>query len=137
MIDELGFIRVGAIVPKIKIANPEFNSNEIVEQIKKAAKQNVDIVAVPECAITGKTCEDLLKQDILLKSAMENLEKIISETKDINIISIIGMPLEFENKILSVAVVVQKGEALAVITEELIFFLSISCELMCSFCVFR
>ena len=33
---DLGFIRVGAIVPKIKVANPDWNSEEIIKQLKDA-----------------------------------------------------------------------------------------------------
>ena len=115
MIKEFGFIRVGAIVPKIKVANPEYNSDEIIKQIKLASQKGVDIVTTPEMALTGSSCGDLLKQEILMQSTLENLRKIINETKELNIISIIGTPLEINNKIVSSAVVMQKGEVLAVI----------------------
>ena len=67
MMKELGFLRVGAVVPKMRVANPEINAEEIIEQIKKANQNGVAIVTTPELAITGYTCADLFHQDILLQ----------------------------------------------------------------------
>ena len=115
MIKELGFVRVGAIVPKIKVANPRFNSSEIINQIKEASKRGVDIVTTPELAITGYTCGDLIVQDALIQSALIGLKNIVDETKELDIISIIGTPLVKDNQLYDCVVVIQKGEILAVI----------------------
>ena len=61
-----GYVRVAASVPEIKVANVEFNVKEIVNEIKKLAKEGVQVVTFPELSITGYTCGDLFNQDFFL-----------------------------------------------------------------------
>ncbi len=112
---EYGYIRVGACVPKIKVADVEFNKNEIIEKIKDADNQNIQILTFPELSLTGYTCNDLFLQDVLLNNALDALKEIKEFTKNVNQIIIIGMPLRAENQIFNVAVVLQKGEILGVV----------------------
>lgn len=115
MYKEHGFVRVGAIIPKLKVANISFNTNEIVKEIKKASELGISIVTTPELSITGYTCADLFHQDILIEESLEGLKKIQESTKTLNIISIIGMPIRTENQLFNTAVVLQKGKILGVI----------------------
>lgn len=115
MLKKDGTVRVGAIVPKLKVGNPKFNSNEIINQIRVAAEKEIDIVTTPELAITGYTCGDLFKQEALIEASLDGLHNITEATKDLNIISVVGAPIENENMLFDTAVVIQKGEILAVI----------------------
>ena len=67
MLKNFGYVRVGAVVPKIKIANPIYNAEEIVNQIKIANKKGVQIVLFPELSLTGYSCQDLFYNYELLK----------------------------------------------------------------------
>ena len=111
----LGFVRVGSIVNKLVLADPISNANELVKMIKEADKEDVGIVLTPQLSLTGYTCGDLFFQEKLLASAIEGLEIVLNETKDLDIISIIGMPLRIDNGIYNVAVVIGKGEILGVV----------------------
>ncbi len=115
MYKEHGFVRVGAIIPKLKVANISFNTNEIVKEIKKASELGISIVTTPELSLTGYTCADLFHQDILIEESLEGLKKIQKSTKALDIISIIGMPIRTENQLFNTAVVLQKGKILGVI----------------------
>ncbi len=112
---EYGFIRVGAIVPELKVGNIEFNTKEIIKQIKEASKLGISVVTLPELSLTGYTCADLFHQDILLIDSLKYLKQIVTKTKDLNIVSIVGMPLEVDNQLFNVAVVINKGKILGVI----------------------
>ena len=134
----LGFVRVGSIVNKLVLADPISNANELVKMIKKAEREDVAIVSTPQLSLTGYTCGDLFFQEKLLTSAIEGLEIILGETKELDIISIIGMPLKIDNGIYNVAVVVNRGEILGIVpktnipnyTEEARWF-SDSSKLVC------
>ncbi|MBQ3511457.1 MAG: NAD(+) synthase [Bacilli bacterium] len=134
----LGFVRVGSIVNKLVLADPINNANELVKMIKKAEREDVAIVSTPQLSLTGYTCGDLFFQEKLLTSAIEGLEIILGETKELDIISIIGMPLKIDNGIYNVAVVVNRGEILGIVpkinipnyTEEARWF-SDSSKLVC------
>ena len=112
---ELGFIRVGAIVNKLALANPLKNAEVIINEIKKAETLGVSIVTTPELSLTGYTCGDLFLQEQLLGDSIKALEKVLNETKDIDIISILGMPLRHDNQLFNCAVVITKGKILGVI----------------------
>lgn len=112
---EYGFVRVGAIVNKLVLASPISNANEIVRMIKEADKNDISIVTTPELALTGYTCSDLFLQDELLDSAVNALSIILEETKDLDIISIIGMPLKCNNQLVNSAVVISKGDILGIV----------------------
>ena len=83
-----GFIKVAAATPKIKVADVQFNSDNIIQDIKKAAAQNVKLITFPELSITGYTCGDLYGQRLLIESAKEQLDRIKEETKALEIISV-------------------------------------------------
>lgn len=112
---EFGFIRVGAIVNKLTLANPEENKKELVRMIKEAEKKEISIVITPELSLTGYTCGDLFLQEELLQKSEEALQEILLETKDLDIISIIGMPISHDNQLFNCAVVIQKGKILGVV----------------------
>lgn len=115
MYKEHGFIRVGALVPKIKVANVDFNTDEIIKEVRKASALGISIVTTPELSLTGYTCADLFHQDILLEESLLGLKKIQEQTKDLDIIVIVGMPLRTENQLFNTAVVIQKGIILGVV----------------------
>ena len=112
---EYGFIRVGAIVNKLELANPIANAEEIVKMIKKALENGVRIVTTPELSLTGYTCQDLFLQDKLITASYEGLELILQETKSLDIISLIGMPIRVDNQVFNCAVVLSKGKILGII----------------------
>ena len=112
---EYGFVRVGAIVNKLVLASPLDNAKEIVKMIRKADKEGVSIVTTPELALTGYTCGDLFLQDELLNETEKALSIIIESTKDLDIISIIGMPLRCNNQLLNTAVVIEKGNIIGIV----------------------
>lgn len=115
MYKKYGFVRVGTIVPKLKVADIGYNTNELLKEIKKANQKKVNIVVTPELSLTGYTCADLFHQDIVLEDCKIGLKKILNETKNLELISIIGMPLVHENKLYNVAVVIQKGHILGIV----------------------
>ena len=112
---EYGFIRVGAIVNKLVLASPMDNAKEIVKMLRKADKEGISIVTTPELALTGYTCGDLFLQDDLLNKSEEALDFILKETNNLDIISIIGMPIRCNNQLINSAVVISKGNILGIV----------------------
>ncbi len=112
---KFGYVRVAAAVPELKVANVDFNVEEIVKEIKKLSKDGVQIVTFPELSITGYTCGDLFKQDFLLNKAIDGLKFVVDNTSNLDIISIVGMPLRINNKVYDCAVLFSNGEVLGVV----------------------
>ncbi len=112
---EYGFVRVAAATPYIKVADCFYNAKNIIEDIKKAEKNKTSIICFPELCITGYTCSDLFLQDSLLQDSQKALKHIVQETKDLNITCIVGMPIEFLDKLYNCAVCFYKGKILGII----------------------
>lgn len=112
---ENGFVRVGALINKLSLGNAIENAKEISRQIKKAYEAGVEIIVTPELSLTGYTCGDVFLQDKLIKDSIIGLEYVLSETKSLNIISIIGMPISTNNALFNCGVVINRGKLLGII----------------------
>lgn len=112
---ENGFVRIGALVNKLSLGNVIENAKEISRQIKKAYEAGVEIIVTPELSLTGYTCGDMFLQDKLVKDSIIGLEYVLSETKSLNIISIIGMPISTNNALFNCGVVINRGKLLGII----------------------
>lgn len=113
-----GFLRVAAATPKIKVADCEYNGDRIIEIIEECEKKEIKVVVFPELCLTGYTCGDLFLQDTLLKTALEHLKRIANVTKDMNILSVIGLPYLRHSKLYNVAAFVKDGYILGMIPKK-------------------
>lgn len=112
---DLGFLRIGAATPEVRVADVEFNVNAIIEAMKQAKDAGVQVIAFPELAITGYTVQDLVLQQALLSKAKKGLEQILAESSGYAVLVIVGMPLEIDEKIFNCAVVLNSSRILGVI----------------------
>lgn len=81
MYKELGYVKVGAIVPKIEIGNVEFNRKEIQMQLEKAEKDKIGIVVTPELSLTGYTCQDLFRSRSSIRRNKKTIKDFIRRYK--------------------------------------------------------
>ena len=109
-----GFVKVAAAVPHVKVADCKFNVERIESLIAVAEGKGVQIIIFPEMSITGYTCGDLFGQQLLLEEAEMGLMQILNNTRQLDIISIVGMPVVVNSTVINSAVVIQKGKVLGV-----------------------
>ena len=107
-----GFVKVAAVTPDIKVADPLYNRESVLKGIKEAADAGAVIIVCPELCLTGYTCGDLFSQEILLREAKEALLWIVEQTKAYNALIFVGLPLEHLGKLYNVAAVMNRGELL-------------------------
>ena len=109
-----GFVKVAADVPHVKVADCKFNVEKIESLIAVAEGKGVQIILFPEMSITGYTCGDLFSQQLLLEEAEMGLMQILNNTRQLDIISIVGMPVIVNSTVINAAVTIQKGKILGV-----------------------
>ncbi len=109
-----GFVKVAAAVPHVKVADCKFNVEKIESLIAVAEGKGVQIIIFPEMSITGYTCGDLFGQQLLLEEAEMGLMQILNNTRQLDIISIVGMPVVVNSTVINAAAVIQKGKVLGV-----------------------
>ena len=110
-----GLIKIACATPALKVADCDYNTDQIIALIGQAHAKGVKIVCFPELCITGYTCGDLFFQKTLLRSAEENLLRLTEETSDLEIISIVGLPFVQNGHIYNCAAVVYKGDILGIV----------------------
>ena len=99
----LGMIKVGAAVPVLKVADTDFNSDEIIRIIKESEKEETGVLLFPELCITGYSCGDLFYQDQLYNKQLEALENITKATESIDVTVIAGFYLHIKNDLYNCA----------------------------------
>ena len=110
-----GFATVAAAIPSVRVADTHFNILSIEEQIAKAEGKGVELIVFPELSITGYSCQDLFRSELLLEKAEEALVHLLDFTRKLNIISVVGMPVVVGDILLNCAVVVQQGTVLGIV----------------------
>ena len=110
-----GFVKVASAIPAVKVADCKFNAQQIDTQIAIADGKGVQIIVFPELCITGYSCADLFGQTLLLEEAEIALMQIMNNTRQMDIISIVGMPIAVNSILLNCAVAFQKGKILGVV----------------------
>ncbi len=112
-----GFVKVAAVTPNIKVADVDYNKQEICRLIDETVANGAKVVAFPELCITGYTCGDLFAQDVLLKAALEALKEIVAYTEGKDALFFIGLPYEVRNKVYNAAAVINQGSLLGIVTK--------------------
>lgn len=104
-----GFVKVAAAVPHVQVADCFYNIDKIEDLMREASEKGVQIIAFPELSVTAYTCLDLFAQQTLVNGAEAALIQLVNNTADLDILTIVGVPLRTENRLINAAVVFQKG----------------------------
>ena len=102
-------------MPSVRVADCEYNLQQIENIIAMAEGRGVEVAVFPELCVTGYTCQDLFRQSLLLERAEESLLKLLDFTRNLDIISIVGLPVAVGDVLLNCAAVVQRGSLLGLV----------------------
>ena len=112
---EFGYIKVAALSPKIKVADPKHNGEIMIQHIKEAAAQGASVIVFPELCITGYSCGDLFLQELLLEEAKCQLFSIAEQTAQVDAVIFAGLPLAYKDKLYNTAAVLHRGRVLGIV----------------------
>ena len=110
-----GFVKVAAAVPAVKVADVDYNVQQIESIIAQAEGRGVEVIVFPELCITGYTCQDLFKEQLLLDRAESAIITLLDFTRKLDIISIVGLPVIINGLLYNCAAVIQSGQLLGII----------------------
>ena len=114
MNSQLSLLRIAAVSPKLKVANPRFNTEEIRNAIED--HKHSDIILFPELAMTGYTCGNLFKQSALLETALDLLDNIATCVK--RQLVVVGAPIRYMNSLYNCAVVFNEGKIIGIVPKQ-------------------
>ena len=107
-----GFITVATATPQVAVADCEANARAILACINEMAAAHAKVMVLPELCITGYTCSDLFWQTKLLDEAEAALSVIAEESRQVDALIAVGMPLRVAGKLLNVAAILCRGKVL-------------------------
>ena len=110
-----GFIKVAAAVPAIKVADVDYNVQQVESLIAQAEGHGVEVIVFPELCLTGYSCQDLFREQLLIDKAEEGLLVLLDFTRKLDVVCIVGMPVLVGSLLYNCAVVVQGGTVLGVV----------------------
>ena len=110
-----GFIKVAAAIPAVKVADADYNVVQIESLIAQAEGQGVEIIVFPELSLTGYSCQDLFREQLLIDQAEKALMLLLDFTRKLDVISIVGMPVQIGGLLYNCAVVIQGGAILGLV----------------------
>ena len=110
-----GFVKVAAAVPAVKVADVEYNVQQIESLIAQAEGRGVEVIVFPELCMTGYTCQDLFKEQLLLDRAESAVLTLLDFTRKLDIISIVGLPVVINGLLYNCAAVIQSGSLLGIV----------------------
>lgn len=110
-----GYIKVAATCTEVHVGNPQANATPIIERMKEGADSGVHLMVFPELCLTGYSCGDLFYSDSLIAGALTALEAVVSASKKLEPVYVVGLPLRYGCKLYNVAAVLQKGKLLGLV----------------------
>jgi NAD+ synthase (glutamine-hydrolysing) len=106
---KIGLVRAAAVTPVLRVANPEFNTDEIIKCAQEAEKNGAGIILFPELCISAYSCGDLFFQDLLYSKSMDGLKKITEATKKLSSVVVVGFYMRLDNSLFNCAALIQGG----------------------------
>lgn len=107
---DFGFVRVAAVVPRVKVADVDANIAEICRLAEDAERQEVSIAVFPELSVTGYTCADLFGQQLLIGKAEEGIKQLKSFSRGKKLTMVVGVPVRVAGNLYNCAAVIHNGK---------------------------
>ena len=86
-------LSIAVVVPGLRVADVAFNSAEIRRVLQPLLNSNPDWIVFPRLCLTGATCGDLFRQELLQEAAMQALIDLAPLTNGSRSKVLLGLPL--------------------------------------------
>ena len=113
--ESFGFIRVAAASPRVKVADIQYNTSEIIALIDRADEDGVSLLVFPELSVTGYTCGDLFGSNLLIERAEAAVAAIRDHLRGKEVTVVVGAPVRYNDKLYNCAVVLRNGQVKGIV----------------------
>ena len=110
-----GFLKAAAFSPALRVADCTYNAQQVLAQLQAAAQRGVKLAVFPEFCLTGYTCGDLFLQRTLQQGALDALEWLLAQTRTLDTVTLVGLPLLVHGKLYNCAAVLCRGQLLGIV----------------------
>ena len=110
-----GFLKVSALSPALRLADCSYNAAQAAALLREAAGRGVKLAVFPEFCLTGYTCGDLFLQRTLQTGALDALNTLLDASRDLDVVALVGLPLQVHGKLYNCAAVLCRGSILGLV----------------------
>lgn len=110
-----GLVRVSVVSLRCAVGNPDKNVQTAAAVLQSLVDS--DLVVFPELCVTGYTCADLFRQQLLLEQAEKAVARIATSVQR-NQLVFIGAPIPIGNQLFNCAVALQNGRILGIVPKQ-------------------
>ena len=110
-----GFVKVAAYSPRVALGAPMQNAKTVIDAMHRADAAGAKLLVLPELFLTGYTCADLFFQTKLLTDAVAALARVIEASRGIHVLTLVGLPVAYGNRLYNCAAVVTDGRLLGLV----------------------
>jgi NAD+ synthase (glutamine-hydrolysing) len=114
-LQDYGFVRLAVVSPQLRVADVPFNTDRLAEALHTAAAHDAHLVLFPELCVTGYTCGDLFYEAALRHAAYEALLHLASLTRELQLVAVVGLPVEAAGRLFNCAAVVAQGRLCGIV----------------------
>jgi len=113
---EFGYLRISAAVPRVAVADPVANTDEILRVL--SGLPDSDLVVFPELSVSAYSCADLFLQQALLNSTLRQLERLAHEAPNKRQLILVGAPIALGSALYNCVVAINDGRILGVVPKQ-------------------
>ena len=110
-----GFLKAAALSPALRVADCGYNAAQVAQQMRQCSQRGVKLAVFPELCLTGYTCGDLFLQHTLLQGALDALDQVLTASKGLDLVALVGLPVQLHGKLYNCAAVVCGGRLLGLV----------------------
>jgi NAD+ synthase (glutamine-hydrolysing) len=110
-----GFARVGAAVPHVRVAEPDFNAERTLELARRASDAGAALVVFPELGLSGYSIDDLHHQQAILDAVERVIGRVAAGSVALAPLLVVGAPLRAEGGVFNTAIVIHRGRVLGAV----------------------
>lgn len=115
-----GFVRVAIGVPQVRVADPDFNTDQTIALARRAADARAALVLFPELGLSAYSNDDLFQQDALLDGVIRGLGRLVEASRSLPTVIIVGAPLRIEQRLYNCGIAISAGRILGIVPKSYI-----------------
>src|SRR4029077_15888403 len=109
------FVRVGACVPQVAVAEPARNGDQVLALLAKGGKAGLALMVFPELCLSAYAIDDLLFQDAVLDAVVGQIARLVTASKKLSPVFVVGAPLRWRGRLYNCGIAIHRGRLLGVV----------------------
>ena len=111
---EIRILHTAAVSPALHVADCAYNTQQIIAAMRVQAVAGTKLLCLPEFTLTGYTCSICFCRKHCA-AAPRMLIQILDASKELDVVTLVGLPMRHNGKLYNCAAVVCKGQLLGLV----------------------